>query len=162
MNGELEEALMLARSALIRVDEILLERSVSYGSPSVQNAEGGNMSADDRKKLIAAIHRGLLTSLSCWCAAQRSEICDGRKTVEFPTGGVRWRRRAPRIGVRDETSAVRAPRKAGMESFLRSCTDVSLGAILRDRDRDTTLDLGGVKVGSTGERFMVCLFGARL
>ena len=86
------------------------------------------MSAGDRKKLIAAVHRGLPTSLSCWCAAHRSEICNGRKTVEFPTGGVRWRRRAPRIGVRDETSAVRAPRKAGMESFLRSRTYVSLVA----------------------------------
>ena len=160
MNGELEEALMLARSALIRVDEILLERSVSYGSPSVQNAEGGNMSADDRKKLIAAIHRGLLTSLSCWCAAQRSEICDGRKTVEFPTGGVGWRRRPLRIGVRDETSAMRALRKAGMESFLRSCTDVSLGSILREPD--AAPDLKGVEVRRVGEEFVVCLFGARL
>ena len=35
MNGELEEALMLARSALIRVDEILLKRSVSHGSSSL-------------------------------------------------------------------------------------------------------------------------------
>ena len=36
MNGEAEEALMLARSVLIRVDEILLEHSVWHGSPPVQ------------------------------------------------------------------------------------------------------------------------------
>ena len=50
-------------------------------------------------------------------AVHGSEICDGRKIAEFPAGGVRWRRRPLRIGVWDETSAVRALRKAGMESF---------------------------------------------
>ena len=89
-------------------------------------------------------------------------MCDGRKTAEFPAGAVRWKRRPPRIKVRDETSAVRTLRKTWMENFLCSCTDISLGAILRDRDRDTALDLRGVEVGRVGEEFVVCLFGARL
>ena len=104
--------------------------------------------------------RGLLTSLRYWCAAHGSEMCDGRKSAEFPAGAVRWKRRPPRIKVWDETSAVRALRKAGMESFLRSRMYVSRGAILRDRD--TAIDLRGVEVGSTGEGFVVCPFGARL
>ena len=93
-------------------------------------------------------------------AVHGSEICDGRKSAEFPTGGVRWRRRALRIGVWDETSVVRALRKAGMESLLRSRTYVFCGDILRDRD--TALDLRGVEVGRVGEEFVVRLFGARL
>ena len=60
----------------------------------------------------------------------------------------------------DETSVVRALRKAGMENFLRSRTYVFCGDILRDRD--TALDLRGVEVGRVGEEFVVRLFGARL
>ena len=93
-------------------------------------------------------------------ATEAIRMCDGRKTAEFPAGVVRWKRRPPRIKVWDETSTVRALRKAGMESFLRSRTYVSRGAILRDRD--TALDLRGVEVGSTGEGFVVCPFGAPL
>ena len=104
--------------------------------------------------------RGLLTLLRYWCAAHGSEICDGRKTAKFPAGVVRWKRRPPRIKVWDETSAMRALRKAGMESFLRSRTYVFCGEILRDRD--TALDLRGVEVGSVGEEFVVCPFGAPL
>ena len=104
--------------------------------------------------------RGLLISLSCCCAARLSEICDGRKTAKFPAGVVRWKRRPPRIKVWDETSAMRALRKEGMESFLRSRTYVFCGEILRDRD--TALDLRGVEVGRVGEEFVVRLFGARL
>ena len=104
--------------------------------------------------------RGLLTLLRYWCAAHGSEICDGRKTAKFPAGVVRWKRRPPRIKVWDETSAMRALRKEGMESFLRSCTYVFCGEILRDRD--TALDLRGVEVGRVGEGFLGCPFGAPL
>ena len=55
---------------------------------------------------------------------------------------------------------MRALRKTGMENFLCSCTDVSLGAILRESD--AAPDLEGVEVGSVGEEFVVCPFGARL
>ena len=91
---------------------------------------------------------------------QRTGICDGRKSAEFPAGGMRWGRRPLRIGVRDETSATRALRKMGMENFLCTCTDVSLGAILREPD--AAPDLKGVEVRRVGEEFVVCLFGARL
>ena len=47
-----------------------------------------------------------------------------------------------------------------MENFLCPCTDVSLGAILREPD--AARDFEGVEVGSVGEEFMVCIFGARL
>ena len=143
-------------------------RDSAYGRASALSAEAkpdADLAATKKSygRYVEEIDRelrGLLTSLSCWCAARLSEICDGRKTAEFPTGGVRWRRRSPRIGVRDETSAVRAPRKTGMESFLRSRTYVFCGEILRDRD--TALDLRGVEVGSVGEEFVVCPFGAPL
>ena len=55
---------------------------------------------------------------------------------------------------------MRVLRKVGMENFLCSCTDVSLGAILREPD--AARDLKGVEVGRVGEEFVVCLFGARL
>ena len=47
-----------------------------------------------------------------------------------------------------------------MENFLCPCTDVSLGAILREPD--AARDFEGVEVGSVGEEFVVCIFGARL
>ena len=143
-------------------------RDSAYGRASALSAEAkpdadlaatkksyGRCVVDIDKEL-----RGLLTLLGYWCAAHGSEICDGRKTAEFPTGGVGWRRRPLRIGVWDETSMVRALRKAGMESLLRSRTYVFCGEILRDRD--TALDLRGVEVGRVGEEFVVGLFGARL
>ena len=55
---------------------------------------------------------------------------------------------------------MRALRKMGMENFLCSCTDVSLGSILREPD--AARDFEGVEVGSVGEDFVVCPFGAPL
>ena len=141
-------------------------RDGAYGRASALSAEADTELAATKKSYARRVLdidkelRGLPTLLRYWCAAHGSEMCDGRKSAEFPAGVVRWKRRPPRIKVWDETSAVRALRKAGMESFLRSCTDVSLGAILREPD--AAPDLEGVEVGSVGEEFVVCLFGARL
>ena len=134
----------------------------TYGKASALSAasRAGRTPRSDKKELRSARGGHREEASRYWCAAHGSEICDGRKTAKFPAGVVRWKRRPPRIKVWDETSAMRALRKAGMESFLRSRTYVFCGEILRDRD--TALDLRGVEVGRVGEEFVVHLFGARL
>ena len=63
MNGEVEEALMLARSALIRVDEILLKRSVSKGSPSRQIGRAAKLISTAQRRQVSAYEACLIMAM---------------------------------------------------------------------------------------------------
>ena len=61
MSGE--EVLMLARSALIRVDEILLERSVSHGSPSRQIGRAAKLISTAQRRQVSAYETCLIMAM---------------------------------------------------------------------------------------------------
>ena len=66
----------------------------TYGEASVLSAanQAGRTPRSDKKELWLARGGHREGASRYWCAAHGSEICDGKKTAEFPTGGVRWRR----------------------------------------------------------------------
>ena len=92
-----------------------------------------------------------LASVQAWCESRRTTLTAASKTAKFSMGEVSWRKRPPKVSIRETEAVIQALQTNGLERFLRRKVEIDRTTILREPDVAATVK--GITVSSGGEDF---------
>jgi phage host-nuclease inhibitor protein Gam len=104
----------------------------------------------------------LTDGIATWASAHRAALTgDGRtKTADLGTGRISWRRRPPRVSIRNVDAVLQKLKSLGLHKFIRTKEEINKEAM--QAEPEAARGIVGVTIGSAGEDFIVEPFEADL
>ncbi len=146
--------------AIARIGELVRERTRIEAAMNDELSVVKERFETQAEPLSAEIYT-LTTGVQAWCEAHRDELTQGgkTKTVQLPTGEVKWRTTPPSVTVRGVEAVVAWLTEKGLTRFLRTKTEVNKEALLNEPAEAETVP--GVTI-TQREEFVVEPFEAAL
>ena len=103
----------------------------------------------------------LTIGVQTWCEAHRSDLTQGgkTKTVQLPTGEVKWRVTPPSVSIKGTEAVLQLLRNKQLVQFIRAKEEVNKEAILADPK--AVAGIAGITINQK-EEFVIEPFAAQL
>jgi phage host-nuclease inhibitor protein Gam len=146
--------------AVAKIGELVRERT------RIETAMNDEMAAIKAQyEMDAQPHGERITALSAgvqaWCEAHRMDLTQGgkTKTVQLPTGEVKWRVTPPSVSIKGTEAVLQLLRNKQLVQFIRAKEEVNKEAILADPKG--VAGIAGITIKQV-EEFVIEPFSAQL
>lgn len=146
--------------AVAKIGELVRERT------RIEAAMNDEMAAIKAQyEMDAQPHGERITALTAgvqaWCEAHRMDLTHGgkTKTVQLPTGEVKWRTTPPSVSIKGVAAVMQLLRDKKLARFIRSKDEINKEAILADAK--AVVGIAGITIKQF-EEFVIEPFNAQL